>query len=87
MSKPGYHPDMGLGSEGPSIYVSVSIQAQMFSYLASIGLDPETLREPEARIPMELYVRIEEAAGKFQDLPYFAFSPALKPVRPRSIVG
>ena len=67
----------------PSIFVSVSILAQMFSYLGSLrveteplltslGLDPRGFRDdPEARIPMELYVKIEDAAARAAGDPCF----------------
>ena len=56
-------------------FVSGSIFAQMRRYLDSLGIDPGTLpsaaaldpvafRDPDARIPLDLYLRIEEEAAQ-----------------------
>lgn len=65
-----------------SIKVSVSILSQMFSYLkslridtsallASLGLDPAALGDPDARIAIDEYISIEEEAARVAADPYF----------------
>lgn len=69
-------------SNGTSIYVSVSILAQMFSYLASLqidvealltslGIDETVLKKPDERIPLEYFARIESEAERIVGDPCF----------------
>ena len=62
--------------------VSVTLLSQMFLYLASlhvntnqflrsIGVDPGTLQAPDARIPIETYLLIQDKAAEYTGDPYF----------------
>src|SRR5215217_2371039 len=62
--------------------VSVTLLSQMFRYLAflqvdipkflhSIGLDPQALQSPEARISAETYLYIQDQAAKLTNDSYF----------------
>jgi AraC-like DNA-binding protein len=73
---------MRAGQADSSIYVSVSILSQMFGYLtslgidteavlASMGLDPSAFKDSDARIPIELYIRIEDEAARVAGDPCF----------------
>ena len=67
-----------------NIHVSVTVLRQMFLYLEaleidtdafleSIEIDPETLKSPDAYIPIETYLFIEEEAARYTDDPSFGF--------------
>jgi hypothetical protein len=73
---------MHTGKSDPRPDVSASILAQMFSYLASLrvdmeallaslGLDPAAFTSPDARIPVEEYVRIGDEAARVTGDPGF----------------
>jgi AraC-like DNA-binding protein len=64
------------------IEVSVSVLAQMFSYLTSqdadveeflrsLDLDPDEIGSPDTYLPLETYLLIEEAAAEYVEDPYF----------------
>lgn len=64
------------------ISVSVTVLSQMFVYLASlsvdidsflcsIGVDPDSVKSPDARIPVDLYLRIQDGAADYVHDPYF----------------
>ncbi len=64
------------------IAVSATVLAQMFLYLDSLRVDidaflrsldiePETVRSPDAYIPVETYLRIQEGAAAYVNDPYF----------------
>jgi len=64
------------------IYVTVTILKQMFLYLTSmkinsdeflqsLGIDPALVKSPDGYIPIETYLRIEEAAAEHTQDPYF----------------
>jgi len=64
------------------ISVSVTVLSQMFLYLASlkvdidvylrsIGVDPATVKSPDARIPVETYLLIQDEAARYTNNPYF----------------
>lgn len=64
------------------ISVSASVLAQMFLYLdslqvnidaflLSLDIEPETVRSPDAYIPVETYLRIQDGAAEYMDDPYF----------------
>ena len=48
-----------------------SIGLEPAALLAELGLDPDEFKDPEARIPMELYVKIEDAAASKSKDPCF----------------
>jgi len=65
-----------------SIIVSATVLAQMFLYLdslqvdinaflRSLGIEPETVRSPDAYLPVETYLRIQDAAAEYVHDPYF----------------
>jgi len=65
-----------------SIIVSATVLAQMFLYLdslqvdinaflRSLGIEPETVRSPDAYLPIETYLRIQDAAAEYVHDPYF----------------
>ena len=69
-----------VGSSG--ISVSVTVLQQMFAYLTflkvnideflrSLGVDPASVKAPDARIPIETYLLIQEGAAAFTNDPYF----------------
>jgi AraC-like DNA-binding protein len=64
------------------ITVSVSVLAQMFLYLESLrvdvdaflrslGVEPSSVKAPDARVPVETYLLIQESAAEFVRDPYF----------------
>ena len=64
------------------ISVSVTVLSQMFLYLASLkvdideflcslGVDPATVKSPDARIPIETYLLIQDEAAEYVNDPYF----------------
>lgn len=72
-ARPGYHPRM---------QISVSIFSQMLRYVASLdidvewllrssGLDPEILKTPDARIPIETHFAIQEEAIRISKDEFF----------------
>jgi AraC-like DNA-binding protein len=75
----------GMGNraiQSDPITVSVTLLSQMFRYLASlqvntlgflrsIGVDPQTLQSPDARIPAEAYLYIQDQAAEYTNDPYF----------------
>jgi AraC-like DNA-binding protein len=65
-----------------AISVSVTVLSQMFLYLnslkvdvaeflRSLGLDPEIVKSPDARIPIETYLMIQDGAAHYTNDPYF----------------
>lgn len=65
-----------------TISVSVTVLAQMFLYLASLKvdadaflrslkIDPEIVKSPDARLPIETYLFIQDEAAKYTNDPYF----------------
>ena len=63
------------------ITVSVTVLSQMFLYLTSLkvdideflrslGIDPETVKSPDARIPIETYLLIQDEAAEYIHDPY-----------------
>lgn len=48
-----------------------SLRLDQNALLSSMGLDPELFRDPDARIPIEQYVAIEEEAARVADDPCF----------------
>jgi AraC-like DNA-binding protein len=64
------------------IIVSATVLAQMFLYLDSLQVDinaflrsldiePQTVRSPDAYLPVETYLRIQDAAAEYVHDPYF----------------
>lgn len=64
------------------ITVSVTVLSQMFLYLdslkvdidaflRSISVDPEMVRAPDTRLPIETYLLIQDEAARFVNDPYF----------------
>ncbi len=64
------------------ITVSVTVLSQMFLYLASLevdsdaflrslGVDPAEVKSPDARIPVETYLLIQDEAAEYTGDPYF----------------
>jgi AraC-like DNA-binding protein len=64
------------------IIVSATVLAQMFLYLdalrvdintflRSLGIEPETVRSPDAYLPVETYLCIQDAAAEYVHDPYF----------------
>ncbi len=64
------------------ITVSVTVLSQMFLYLdslkvdidaflRSLGVDPETVKSPDTRIPIETYLLIQDEAAEYVNDPYF----------------
>src|SRR5512145_1843064 len=64
------------------ISVSVTVLSQMFVYLTflkvdideflrSLGVDPDSVKAPDTRIPIETYLLIQEGAAEFTHDPYF----------------
>ena len=75
-----YHCRMKISAE--PITVSVTVLSQMFLYLdslkvdidvflRSLGVDPETVKSPDARIPVESYLLIQDEAANYTNDPYF----------------
>jgi AraC-like DNA-binding protein len=75
---------MDLTVSPTDIHVSITVLRQMFLYLdaldvdtdaflVSIGIDPEFLKSPDAYIPIETYLFIEEEAARYTDDPCFGF--------------
>jgi AraC-like DNA-binding protein len=67
-----------------NIRVSVTVLRQMFLYLnaldvdadtflESLGIDPESLNSPDAYIPIETYLFIEDEAARYTNDPSFGF--------------
>lgn len=65
-----------------SVDVSAALLSQMFLYMASvnvdvaqflhsIGMDPAAIQSPDARIPNETYLFIEDKAAEYTNDPYF----------------
>ena len=63
------------------LVVSVSVLSQMFSYLTSLkvdidtflrslDIDPESVKSPDAYIPLETYLLIQDEAAEYIDDPY-----------------
>ena len=72
--------DYGMASE--PISVSVTVLSQMFLYLSSLkvdvdaflrllGVDPQSVQSPDARIPVDTYLRIQDGAAEYVRDPYF----------------
>ena len=64
------------------IKVSVTVLSQMFLYLnalkvdidtflCSLGVDPARVKSPDARIPIETYLLIQDEAAVYTNDPYF----------------
>jgi AraC-like DNA-binding protein len=64
------------------ICVSVTVLSQMFSYLTSLkvdidaflrslGIDPASVKSPDAYIPLETYLLIQDEAAEYTHDPYF----------------
>jgi len=64
------------------ITVSVTVLSQMFLYLdslkvdinaflRSLGIDPELVRSPDTRLPIETYLLIQDEAAEYVNDPYF----------------
>jgi len=64
------------------ITVSVTVLSQMFLYLdslkvdidaflRSLGVDPEMVRSPDTRLPIETYLLIQDEAAEYVNDPYF----------------
>jgi AraC-like DNA-binding protein len=64
------------------ITVSVTVLSQLFLYLnslnvdidaflRSLGVDPQTVKAPDERIPVETYLLIQDEAARFVNDPYF----------------
>ena len=64
------------------ITVSVTVLSQMFLYLhslkvdidtflCSLGVDPEMVKSPDARMPIETYLLIQDEAAEYVHDPYF----------------
>lgn len=75
-----YHYSMGTSPE--PISVSVTVLSQMFLYLASLkvdideflhslGVDPESVKSPDAYMPIETYLLIQDEAAQYTNDPYF----------------
>jgi AraC-like DNA-binding protein len=75
---------MNQSASPTNIHVSVTVLRQMFLYLEalevdtdaflqSIGVDPASLKLPDAYIPIETYLFIEEEAARYTDDPSFGF--------------
>jgi len=75
-----YHGDMTVSSE--PVTISVTLLSQLFRYLEvlkvdsdafvrSLGLDPALFRSPDARIPVETYLRIQDEAADYTADPCF----------------
>lgn len=63
------------------ISVSVTVLSQLFLYLSSlkvdvdaflhsIGVDPQSIQSPDARIPVDTYLRIQDGAAEYIHDPY-----------------
>ena len=74
-----YHYDVNVSPE--PLVVSVSVLSQMFSYLTSLkvdidaflrslNIDPESVKSPDAYIPLETYLLIQDEAAEYVDDPY-----------------
>jgi AraC-like DNA-binding protein len=51
--------------------VGVALQVDINAFLRSLGLEPETVRSPDAYLPVETYLRIQDAAAEYVHDPYF----------------
>ena len=72
----------GMDASAAPITVSVTLLSQMFLYLGSLkaaidgflrslNVEPETVRAPDAHIPVETYLLIQDEAAEFVHDPYF----------------
>jgi hypothetical protein len=77
-----YHGSMDMELAPPPLSVSATVLSQMFLYLASqgvdidsflgsLGIDPPMVRSPDARIPVDKYLFIQEEAAEYLEDPYF----------------
>jgi AraC-like DNA-binding protein len=75
---------MNNSSSPTNIHVSVTVLRQMFLYLdaldvdkdaflESIGIGPESLKSPDAYLPIEKYLFIEKEAARYTNDPSFGF--------------
>jgi AraC-like DNA-binding protein len=75
-----YH--SGVAATLKPITVSVNLLSQMFLYLDSLKVDinaflrsidvnPGAVKSPDARIPIEIYLRIQDEAAEYVNDPYF----------------
>ena len=73
---------MNKATSPTNISVSVTVLKQMFLYLdslkvdieaflRSLGVDPEITKSPDARIPIETYLLIQDEAARYTNDPYF----------------
>lgn len=73
---------MDRDSYAEPISISATVLSQMFLYLAalkvdkdaflcSLGIDPVIVKSPDARIPLDTYLRIQEEAVGYVNDPYF----------------
>ncbi len=62
--------------------ISITVLAQLFlylealkvdvdAYLRSLGVDPASVKSPDAYIPLETYLLIQESAARYTNDPYF----------------
>ncbi len=74
---------MNKGISPEPISVSVTVLSQMFLYLASLkvdvdeflrslGIDPASVKSPDARVPVETYLLIQDQTAKYVHDPYFS---------------
>jgi AraC-like DNA-binding protein len=74
--------DYNMNATSEPIIVSVTVLSQMFLYLASLkvdtdaflhslGIDPQTVKSPDAYIPIETYLLIQDEAAHYVNDPYF----------------
>ena len=81
MCKFGYHSRMNKQITPEPISVSVTVLSQLFLYLASLkvdvdaflqtlGIDPASVKSPDARIPVETYLLIQDQAAEYVHDPY-----------------
>jgi Arabinose-binding domain of AraC transcription regulator, N-term len=77
-----YHCYMNKGISPEPISVSVTVLSQIFLYLASLkvdvdeflrslGIDPDSVKSPDARVPVETYLLIQDQAAEYVHDPYF----------------
>ncbi len=74
--------DNAMETSSEPITVSVSVLNQMFLYLSalqvdidaflrSIGVDPEMVKAPDTRLPIETYLHIQDQAAEYVHDPFF----------------
>jgi hypothetical protein len=74
--------DYRMDASPEPISVSVTVLSQMFLYLDSLkvdidgflhslGVDPETVRTPDTRLPIGTYLLIQDQAAEYVNDPYF----------------